>query len=198
MYRKSRPTLWGTQLFWSRPYYVDLRRDIFFSRVKRAVHPLEWDRRGNSHLDYLAGALSGIQHMATSINNINTNNPWFLIYLRHLNPLTEKIMVFFPVAGVETNGRWTGGGLKMSPVLVGIDRRTQVQNQSSQAIWKDLKWRIIRLMQASRRICLRIATPEQRQLWERGWRLAPIPALKGYAVDPRRLARPIPSSHQLE
>jgi hypothetical protein len=197
MYRKSRPTLWGTQLFWSRPYYVDLRRDIFYLRVKRVVHPLEWDRRGSSHLDYLAGALSGIQHMAISIYNIAPNNMWVLGYLRHLNPLTKKIMVFFPEAGVERNGRWTGGGLKMSPVLVDIDRRT-VRNPSSRAIWRDLKWRIVRLMQVGRKTCLRIATPEQRRLWERGWRLAPVPALKGYAVDPRRLARPIPSSHQLE
>jgi hypothetical protein len=205
MYRKSRPTLWGTQLFWSRPYYVDLNHDIFYVRVKHVVHPSEWDRRGSPQLDYLAGALSGIQHMAVGMQNLITPmNMWVMSYLRHLNPLTKKIMIFFPVRDVEKNVRWTGGGPSLSPVLVDIDGRTRVRTGTSRgppvsrAMWKDLKWKIVRLLQLGRQTCLRTATPEQRQLWERTWRLAPVQTLKGYAVDTERLVRPIPLSHQLE
>jgi hypothetical protein len=189
MYRQSRPTPWGTHLFWSRPYYVNLSRDIFHVRVKRVVHPSEWDRLGNPHLDYLAGALSGIQHMAVNLFRIvNPENQWCLAYLRHLNPLTKQIMILVPIGGVERDHR-SGGGLRLSPMLRPVEGRTAQVG----AIWRDLKRRLMRRMQIGRRTCLRIATPEQRQLWEQTW-LAPVQELEAYMVDPRRLARPIPPS----
>lgn len=189
MYRKSRPTLWGTHLFWSRSYYVDLSRDIFQVRLKRVVHPLEWDRRGNSDTDYLAGCLSDIEHMAVNITSIVVANKWILPFFRHLNPLVKEFMILFPNQGVE-NDYLTNGGLELSPVLMPLKRGSPIQPGCFSSTWGYVRRKIAPMMQVGRARCLQIATPEQRARWERTFRLAPVQELKGYSVDKRRLTYP--------
>src|SRR5690349_12600681 len=68
--------------------------------------------------DPFAGALAGIQHMASSINYLTMGG---VFYLMHLNPQARELNVLVPVPGLERGGNDNDGtllaGLRLAPVL---------------------------------------------------------------------------------
>ena len=190
MYVRSRPARWGGHLHTGVAYHVDLGRDIFHVRVHRAVDYREFDRNGCPLDDPLAGALAGIRRMATSVNYISPMlNPWGGAFLRHLNPACAELLVLVPARGVE-RAAVPAGGLRLHPVLRPLAphhriRAPVVEQRFPWATYRDMMYTWMGLFRS-----IVPAHPAQRQMWERSWRLAPLPALRGYLVDERRLDDP--------
>ncbi|KAL2142388.1 hypothetical protein VTI28DRAFT_1219 [Corynascus sepedonium] len=192
MYRRSRPTIWGEHLYLGRAYHVNLERDIFHVRVHQETNYAEWDRDGNPHLDPHFMILDGIRNLATSVDYIFPGLGLF--YLLHLNPLCKVLSVLVPVSELEKNVDPASGELQLSPVLVPIGDRHMIQTSfwTYQEEWGYFKdWSDDQLRQ--RFLHNRPSSEEERQRWERTWRLCSAPELKAYLVDERRLNDPVVS-----
>lgn len=65
-----------------------------------------------------------------------------------------------------------------------------VRDPETMRLWHHIKSQIVKVLEYQRDGFLVEGTPEQRELWRRTWRLAPIQAVKAYVVDARRLNDP--------
>jgi hypothetical protein len=209
-YQKSRPALWGDHLHLRRSFHVDLQRDIFHVRVRRRVHPYEWDIPWRIHWDPLYNILRGVERVATSANYVDKAiNPWVPNFLRHINLGFKELMVLIPTPDLENNAllrirRMGGPGPHLvDSLLMPMDDSWWVkvppipgaapENTDRSRPFKDLK----KVVEKRLRIPVKLFTnwartlpAHQRQYLRSTWRLATLPKVKGYLVDEKELNDP--------
>jgi hypothetical protein len=212
VYARSRPTLWGAHLHQHNNratttaaaaaaaasvgaygYHVDLARDIFYVRIRRDVSQLEWDGANKPQLDPLAGALGGIQRMASSMNYVSMQDVYYLL---HLNPLAKELNILVPVPGLEAGDNCStlpiGTGLRLAPVLTPLKADDVVRSRSNRLRtgWVMFKWIVGVWLDERGRRSLLPRSAEERRVLRGTWRLCPAPKVKGYLVDEHRLDDP--------
>jgi hypothetical protein len=209
MYRKTRPTLWGSQFDSGVDYNVDLSRDIFHVRLFPGVKYQDWDPgHGSPHDDPLANKLVGIQRLATSPNYVSPwRNPDGINFLRHVHPTAPEILVLVPVSDLKkelkTDELLTPLGshapllnLESMETPPGSDDEDEFREETGYEYGTDVPrhlrwtpwWRyreelLDQLRWARDMFQGRAATPEEEALWVNSWRLAPVPKVTGYLVD---------------
>jgi hypothetical protein len=203
-YQKSRPTLWGDHLHLRRSHHVDLQRDIFHVRIRRRVHPYEWDRAGLIHWDPLYNALRGVERIATSADYIHREiNPWGANLLRHMNWSFKDLMVLIPTHHLEyVFLRWRMA-VAMKPPLV--DSLLMPMDDSWWIRWPRAFRAAVKtgaggsgtskkFTEGQLLLPIKKYTPwantldeDQRRYLKTTWRLADPPAVKAYIVDEKLL-----------
>ncbi|KAJ4296151.1 hypothetical protein N0V88_004855 [Collariella sp. IMI 366227] len=149
--------------------------------------------------------ISGPDHHERSVKNMATSMDYFMStgspaspatvhFLRHLNPGFKSLMVLFQVKGL-TN---IGGGIKRYPELLAIEDETGISGgvPKRRKTWGVVKEEILRYMQATQ-AQYRPVSEAQRKLWERTWRLCPLPEVTGWFVDEMALNDPESTSWNL-
>jgi hypothetical protein len=192
-YCQTRPETWGAHLTSGVSYNIDMHRDIFHVRIHRVVHPNEWDRYGKSHQDPLYGLLDGIERLATSPNYIYPRvNSEGGNYLRHMHPECRELMILVPVRRSDYSRL---PGLRRSSELQPMtnDHYIRAPLVEQCRSWETFKkwvrrWMEIPHLTFSGRV--RSISLGERELWEKTWRLSPVPELKGYLIDEEILNDP--------
>jgi hypothetical protein len=212
-YQKSRPTLWGDHLHLRRSHHVDLQRDIFHVRIRRRVHPFEWDRPGLIHWDPLYNALGGVERVATSVNYIHRDfNQWGANLLRHMNWNFKELMVLVPTPDLENNNIWkwrnilwylNAAGKKpllVDSLLMPMEESWWIREPPSfsgdldrSRRFRDIKKHVEKQLLFPINAFSAWANTldeDQRRYLKTTWRLADQPAVKGYLVPEETLNDP--------
>ncbi|KAK4044444.1 hypothetical protein C8A01DRAFT_42869 [Parachaetomium inaequale] len=196
MYAKSRPTLWGAHLRRDHnnraaAYHVDLTRDIFYVRIHRDVSQVQWNGANKPQLDPLAGALGGIQRMASSMNYVSMPD---VFYLMHLNPQARELSILVPVPGLEGGNNYgtLPTGLRLAPVLTPLKADDVVTSRRGRlrTWWSMFKWIVGVWLRERGGLPFIPRSAEEREVLARTWQLCPAPEVMGYLVDERRLEDP--------